>query len=115
MPYMAMNINNISGSRSNSVENNRTSDNRQIQSNDSDLRQTKATAPQDSVVLTDKARQLNQIENGLRQSDATGDAERSKKIAALKQAIADGSYQVDAPRVARKMGSMEDQMNSLYR
>lgn len=111
---MAMNINNINGGRSNSVDNNRTTDNRHVPKDTQNTQQTKTTSPQDSVVLTDKARQLNQIEQGLKQTSSS-DRERGEKIAALKTAIANGDYQIDAPRVARKMSAMEDQLNGLYR
>ncbi|MFM2485054.1 flagellar biosynthesis anti-sigma factor FlgM [Celerinatantimonas yamalensis] len=109
---MAMNINNINGNRNNAVDSNRKPDTQRT--TQSDPSTTKTSAPQDSVVLTDKARQLNQIEKGLKQGDGQ-DYDNSKKVAALKQAVADGSYQVNAPRVAQKMGTMEEQVNSLYR
>lgn len=112
---MAMNINNVGGNRSNAVETNRNQDARRgTTDNVKNAHQEQVHAPQDSVVLTDKARQLNQIEQGLKKGDGKN-VDNSQKIAALKQAIADGSYQINAPRVAKKMGTMEDQLNTLYR
>ncbi|CAG8998431.1 MAG: hypothetical protein CENE_00377 [Candidatus Celerinatantimonas neptuna] len=113
---MAMNINNVSGNRSNTVDTNRTQDSRRstTDNNVKNAHQEQVHAPQDSVVLTDKARQLNQIEQGLKEGNGKN-VDNSQKIADLKQAIADGSYQINAPRVAKKMGTMEDQLNTLYR
>lgn len=109
---MAMNINNIPGNRNNAIDNNRQQEQNKVTSSRNNARNDAVPAQQDSVMLTDRARQLSQIEQGLKQG---GDYDNSQKIAALKQAVADGSYQINAPRVAQKMGSMEDQLNTLYR
>ncbi|MEP5765397.1 MAG: flagellar biosynthesis anti-sigma factor FlgM [Halieaceae bacterium] len=57
----------------------------------------------DSVMLTDKAQQLLQLEEQLAQFPAVD----SKRVESIRQAIADGSYQVDAERIADRMLQLE--------
>ncbi|MDJ0877677.1 MAG: flagellar biosynthesis anti-sigma factor FlgM [Halieaceae bacterium] len=70
---------------------------------------TAATAPAaggaDSVELTDKARQLQQLEEKLAEFPAVD----SQRVDAIRKAIADGSYKIDAELIAERMLSQEAQ------
>jgi negative regulator of flagellin synthesis FlgM len=108
---MAMNISNLGGSRTTSIDAGRTQEKssgsvgEQARANKSD-----SAVAQDAVVLTDQARSLGRIEQDLKSSAP----DNSEKIAALKQAVTDGSYQVDAAQVAKKMGNFESQLNQIH-
>lgn len=108
---MAININNnVGGGRATPLDTNRSQDKENGVSGRSGTQQSDSAVAQDAVVLTDQAKSLGRIEQGLK----SGAPDNSEKIAALKQAINDGTYQVDAEQVAKKMGSFEGQMNALY-
>lgn len=53
----------------------------------------------DKVTLTDVSSQVN----GLEKKAAASDIDNSARIAELREAIKDGSYQVDAEKVANKL------------
>ncbi|HCN45704.1 MAG TPA: flagellar biosynthesis anti-sigma factor FlgM [Pseudomonas sp.] len=59
----------------------------------------------EAVHLSNEAQQLQQVSDKLRDQPIVN----SDRVAALKQAIADGSYQVDANRVASKLLNFEAQ------
>ncbi|CAM3901632.1 Anti-sigma-28 factor FlgM [Pseudomonas reidholzensis] len=59
----------------------------------------------ESVHLSQEAQQLQKISDKLRDQPTVNSA----RVAELKQAIADGSYQVDAGRVASKLLEFEAQ------
>lgn len=60
-------------------------------------------APLDSVSVTDKASRLLALEDTL----ASLPVVDHEKVAAIKQAIADGSYQVNSERIAAKLIAFE--------
>ena len=64
-----------------------------------------AAAPQtgDTVTLTNSARSLQKIEEAVAKAPVVN----SSKVAAVKQAISSGTYQVDAGRVADKLLQFE--------
>jgi negative regulator of flagellin synthesis FlgM len=64
-----------------------------------------AAKPQtgDTVTLTDSARSLQQIEEAVAKAPVVD----ASKVAAVKQAISSGTYQIDAARVADKLLNFE--------
>ncbi|WP_026958036.1 MULTISPECIES: flagellar biosynthesis anti-sigma factor FlgM [Aliagarivorans] len=105
---MAININNLSGNRPNQLDTNRSAEKGQPGLDKAEAKGS--TAAQDSVMLTDEAQQLTRIQQNL----LSDPANRSEKVEALKQAVADGSYKVDADQVAKKMGAFEGELNKVF-
>jgi negative regulator of flagellin synthesis FlgM len=65
------------------------------------------TGSDDRVQLTDSARALQEA------SRAGHGAEiNTKKVAQIRQALADGTYRVDAGRIADRMLALENQLNN---
>jgi len=67
---------------------------------------TTSAPRQDAVSLTQQAQQLNKLHRRAEQ-DTGVDAD---KVARIKKAIADGSYSVDAERLAAKIAHFESDM-----
>ena len=65
----------------------------------------------DSVELTDKARQLLRLEEKLAEFPAVD----SQRVQAIRQAIADGSYRIDADLIAERMLAAEQQQKNSER
>ena len=62
-----------------------------------------AAQPADQVTLTSSARSLQKIEEVIAQTPVVN----SSKVAAVKQAISSGTYQIDSSRVADKLLQFE--------
>ena len=69
--------------------------------------QAAAPGPQasDTVVLTDAVRKMAELESTLAQTPAVD----TGRIAALKQAIEDGSYDIRPERIAEKLIALENE------
>jgi negative regulator of flagellin synthesis FlgM len=65
-----------------------------------------AAQPGDQVTLTSSARSMQKIEEAIAQTPVVN----SSKVAAMKQAISSGTYQVDSGRVADKLLQFESGM-----
>lgn len=68
-----------------------------------DTQSTSAPATESQVKLSDQAQQLQAIEERLRDLPEVDSA----RVEQIKQAIADGSYQVDSNRIADKLIALE--------
>ncbi|WP_159084410.1 flagellar biosynthesis anti-sigma factor FlgM [Dongshaea marina] len=71
--------------------------------------QATSQAKPDAVLLTKQAQQLTELEKQL----ATSDSSRAERVAELKAAIADGSYQVNHEQVAKKMFTLESELEKI--
>lgn len=65
----------------------------------------------DEVTLTPEARQLNRMQQSL---SAGAGADNSARLEAIKKAVNEGSYTVDADRLAGHIISLERDIESLY-
>jgi len=62
-----------------------------------------SSAPDDSVKLTDSAR-------ALQQASSTGSPVDTARVDQIRQALANGTYKIDANAIAGKLTSMESQI-----
>lgn len=73
----------------------------------------RTTAPEtvvkDSVSLTQQAQDLGKMQNKLSSTSSFN----QERVTALKKAISDGKYSVDAEKLAQKMLSFEDELKSV--
>jgi negative regulator of flagellin synthesis FlgM len=106
-----MSVNNINGL--NGVNTPRSGDSGKLEKSGDSLAQEKARvdtqspAVGDSVNLTDTAGQLRRIEASLADLPEVD----NDKVAAIRQSIENGSYQVDAARVADNLLQFESALN----
>ncbi|MCT7656634.1 flagellar biosynthesis anti-sigma factor FlgM [Oceanimonas sp. NS1] len=70
-----------------------------------------AVPGRDEVTLTPEAKQLSRMQQSLA---ASGGTDNSARLEALKKAINEGSYQVDAERLAGNIINLEQDIESLY-
>ncbi|MFA5628055.1 MAG: flagellar biosynthesis anti-sigma factor FlgM [Thiohalomonadaceae bacterium] len=103
-----MAINNITGLPGNQSQ--RTTEGSQVHVARSEptvaQQQTGRPSTMDTVSLTDTAARLRELENSL----ATMPVVDSQRVESIQQAIDDGSYEVDAGRVAEKLLSFESDL-----
>lgn len=64
----------------------------------------------DAVILTDTAKKLNAAQTKAKNSSGVDD----NKVAALKKALADGSYSIDYQRLASNMVASESELSSIF-
>ena len=69
-----------------------------------------ARSSADAVILTDTAKKLNAAQE--RAKNASG--VDNSKVAALKKALADGTYSIDYQRLASNMVASESELNSIF-
>ncbi len=86
----------LKGSNSNSVVTDKSQ-------GDAQAAATPASKAGDTVTLTDSARSLQKIEEAVAKAPVVD----TSKVAAIKQAISSGTYQIDAGRVADKLLQFE--------
>ncbi|WMC11333.1 flagellar biosynthesis anti-sigma factor FlgM [Oceanimonas pelagia] len=68
-------------------------------------------AGRDEVTLTPEAKQLGRVQQSLQ---AGAGADNSARLEALKKAVNDGSYKVNADRLAGNIINLEQDIESLY-
>jgi negative regulator of flagellin synthesis FlgM len=104
-----MGINNINGIPGNGAP--RTGEGAKAPAGNSDAvtatQQVEAPAATDAVTLTDTAARLRTIENSLAELPEVDEA----RVAAVRQAITDGSYQADAGKIADKLLAFESDLH----
>lgn len=101
---MAINVNNNANKAQ--VESQKAAQQQQVQQRTTQqpqVNQQQSAARGDSVSLTPQAQQMN----SLQKKAANASGVDSNKIANIKKAISDGSYKVDADRLASKMSHHE--------
>jgi len=74
--------------------------------NQASTAQPAATSKSDSVNITSQAKSLTAMERNLAQGTPVNEA----KVEQLKKTIADGSYQVDATKLAKNISNFESQL-----
>lgn len=71
---------------------------------------TQAASKQDAVTLSPQAKRLKQAQQSLANAPVS---DNSAKIAALKKAVNEGSYQVDSDRLAANISRFEQDLKGL--
>jgi len=103
---MGIEINNTPNLGISDTQGNKTSETKKV---DKDAQGTAAAQSQnnpaatDSVHLTASARQLSELENRLEKIPEVD----SNRVEAIKKAIANGEYKIDAERIATKLTNLE--------
>jgi len=77
-----------------------------IASNSSQQQETGASSTQDTVSLTQRAGQLQQLENTLAELPVVD----TQRVESIRQSIATGSFEIDSGRVADKLLNFEQSL-----
>lgn len=103
---MAINLTNLNN-RNQQIEQAKSTQQRTRVTNESNAAASKSpTSAADSVNITQQAKSLTAMEQNL----AQGTPVNETKVANLKKAIADGSYSVNAEKLAKNMANFESQL-----
>lgn len=103
---MAINLTNLNN-RNQQLEQTRSAQQKAKVQNSTNAQPAQSQVSQgDSVNITSQAKSLTAMEHDL----AQGTPVNESKVASLKKAIADGSYQVDANKLAKNMANFESQL-----
>ncbi|MDP5292299.1 flagellar biosynthesis anti-sigma factor FlgM [Oceanimonas sp. CHS3-5] len=70
-----------------------------------------AASGRDEVTLTPEAKQLNRMQQSLQAGAGT---DNSTRLDAIKKAVNEGSYKIDADRLAGNIINLEQDIESLY-
>jgi negative regulator of flagellin synthesis FlgM len=107
---MAININNLNNNQVSARQNEQQVQQQSNQANKQASVQQQAAAPrQDSVSLTNSAQQMN---NAQKKAQASSGFDQ-EKVDKLKKAIGEGSYKVDAEKLAANMVAAEGKLFGL--
>ena len=100
---MAINLTNLNNRSHQLAQARGTQQKTEIQNSTSAQPTSQQIAQGDSVNITSQAKSLTAMEHNL----AQGTPVNESKVDSLKKAIADGSYQVDANKLAKNMANFE--------
>lgn len=67
--------------------------------------ETNASSAKDTVHITNRAQELQRLQQSIAELPVVD----SQKVESIKQALADGTYQIDADKVAEKLLQFEEQ------
>lgn len=99
---MTIDINSVGNGQIRTADNNKTNQSEsQVPTNNPE----QSSNSKDSVALTDRAKDLQALQNKIAESPVVD----NEKVEAIKQAIADGSYKVNADSVADKLLDLDEQ------
>lgn len=103
-----MPVNNITGLPGNAAQSRTESNQVQVGRNEPSAAQQASGRPStvDTVSLTDTAARLREMGNTLAKLPVVD----SQRVEAVRRAIAEGTFEVDAERIARKMLSFEQEL-----
>lgn len=88
----------------------KTADNRKMEQSESQKTTNnpeQSSPSKDSVALTDRAKDLQALQTKIAESPVVD----TEKVASIKQAIAEGNYQINADKLAEKLLDLDEQIS----